>query len=215
MKNHEKREILEETEWMVVYRLENGQSLHESKFLTKDATVTADALRERWGSFSPKQRYDFVRAYQAKPEVTSEDEKVLEFLMDSEDPAIWATIAPLLARHKKRERILAFILSRIQQPWGPKANFYQVLGALSAPESVPILKQSLLKHREEMLAHPSLQSWNDRLIYLDYLSCSAALFAITHERQFIKNLKEMLQHSDHAVQEMVGAVARSSGITIT
>jgi hypothetical protein len=213
-KDREGREVLEESEWMIVYKLADGQSLHESKFLVKGATITAESLRGRWDSFSQKERYDFVRAYQAKPEVTSEDEKILDFLMDTEDYAVWITIAPLLARHKDRARVLGFLLSKIQQPIGPKANFYQVLGVLSDLESVPVLKQALSKHREEVDRRPSLQSWDDRLIYLDYLSCSATLFEITHDEEFKQNLRRVLRHPQDPIQEMVRAVANSYRIRL-
>jgi len=80
--------IIEDSEWMTVYTFERGEIRHASKFLTHDLMVTSKSIRDRWPHFSQNEKYDFVRAYQAKAEVTSEDEEILNFLMKSVVPTI-------------------------------------------------------------------------------------------------------------------------------
>ena len=66
-------------------------------------------------------------------------------------------------------------------------------------------------------AHPSLHSWKmwkDRLVYLDYLSCSATLFRLTGQNEYRMNLETMLQHRNEPVREMARAVVMSSGIAV-
>ncbi len=79
MNDNKGRQVLRESEWMTVYKLEGGVSLHESKFLVQGLVVNARSIKARWQHFSQEEKYDFVRAYQAKAEVTPEDEEILRF----------------------------------------------------------------------------------------------------------------------------------------
>src|ERR1700674_2665329 len=99
MRAPDRGRVVKDSEWMTVYQQETGELQYESKFLIGGLEVSADSIKERWHSLSQRDKYDFVQAFQAKPEVTSDDERILDFLMEIGDHTMWETISPLLPRH--------------------------------------------------------------------------------------------------------------------
>jgi hypothetical protein len=197
MNDNKGRQVLRESEWMTVYKLEGGVSLHESKFLVQGLVVNARSIKARWQHFSQEEKYDFVRAYQAKAEVTPEDEEILYFLMDETDATIWISIAPLLNRHRNRNRILAFLLEKVQQPISPKANLYQALEALKDKQALPVLRENYARYNEYLKDHDGFAV---KLDYLDYLQCCRTLLVLEGSKEFEEALKRFLSFRDESVR---------------
>jgi hypothetical protein len=184
-----------------------------SKFFNKDFNVSKDVLEAEWPSWTPDERVNFAAAFSVRADLTDNDQRVLEFLIEKGNPSIWRAIALSVARHRGRNLAVEFLLIRVTEDPPPLANYYQAIEMLSPPECVSTLVRALLRHSKELELHPSLRIWDDRFVYLDYLSCSATLFKVTGQKEYEANIKRMTEHPDETVRQMAHMVASSSGIT--
>jgi hypothetical protein len=199
-------------QWFETVELGGKRTPHVSKFLRKDFTVSREFVEQRWNLWTHTERLRFAGAFSAKGQVNDADQKLLDFLMENGDSEIWGTIALAVAKHRNLNKAAVFLLQRVREGQKPLANYYQALGILRASECVPDLKEALSKHQVEVDQHPVLQSWGDRFIYLDYLSCSATLFTLTGEQEYKLNLKRMLEHRDESIRKMTQMIASTRGI---
>jgi hypothetical protein len=189
-----------------------GRTFRVSKFLRADFVVPAEVVAAEWPSWTPREKEGFASAFAHRVCLDENDRWVLDFLMERGGLRIWRSLAPAIAKHPNRSRAMDFLLARVSEGGTPSANFYQALGTLLSPESAPVLCKALSQHQLEIQAHPFVESWTDRLLYLDYLSCSATLFLVTGKEEYRDNLKEMLQHRDQSVRRLAEAVAATSGV---
>ena len=185
--------LVHESEWMRVYDSDRWGEVHESKFLTDRIQVSAESIVNRWGGLSLAEKLEFANAFAAKREVTPEDERILDFLMEVGDPPIWATVAPMLPRHTNRERVLAFLLRRLKDEGFSKANFYQSLELLKDKTALPALREDYQRYDSRLREHGKLQSESD---YLEYLSCCKALWVIDGSREY-QEVIERQTKSEH------------------
>jgi hypothetical protein len=80
--------LVKETEWMRVYELGPPKSFtYESKFLTDKLQISAESFATRWPTMTPAERLDFTQAYCAKAEFTSDDERIVNLIMNDGDVA--------------------------------------------------------------------------------------------------------------------------------
>ena len=200
-------------EWFEAVQCEGRLIPSVSKFSRKDFVVPAEVVETRWFSWTREERGKFASAFSQRLDMDDNDERLLDFLMENGETPIWRSIALAVARHRNRSRALGFLSARIAEGITPVANFYQALGMLLASECVPVLQAALSRHRHEVDKHPSIEAWQDRFTYLDYLSCSAALFLITRQEEYRDNLKKMMQHPDQIVSQLAHTVAATSGLT--
>jgi hypothetical protein len=77
------------------------------------------------------------------------------------------------------------------------------------------LQEALARHGENLEQHPSIQTWDDRLKYVDYVSCSVALFSITRREEYRANIKKVSQHPDEFVRQNAKTIAKQAGILIS
>jgi hypothetical protein len=197
-----------------------------SKFSRPEFSVPVSLLVAHWSSWSRKRKATFAAAFGVRAKLTNGDCEVLKFLMKNGNSEVWSMVAALIAReYPDHDRALAFLLDRVKEAVPPiafgakrcKANYYQALGILGTPECVDVLKEALAAHRQYVNAHTSLhwwKIWKDRLVYLDYLWCSAELFRLTGEEEYRTNLKPMLEHHDIWVRRMARSPAKSTGIAM-
>jgi hypothetical protein len=200
--------------WFETADIGGGKVRRASKFLNREFGVSVEFLESRWSSWTRDERIEFASAFSARNELSSKDRAVLVFLTDKGGPDVWRSIALLIAKHEDRSVALEFLVRRVKEGILPLANYYQALAILQAPECVPTLVESLSKHRAEVEKHPSLQTWGERFLYLDFIASSATLLKITGKDEFRSNLKEMLEHPDKTIRQMVHTVVQVSGITI-
>jgi hypothetical protein len=190
------RRIVRESEWMTVYQDDTGELYYESKFLVSGLAVSADSLRRRWQDLPQREKYDFVHAFQAKPLLTSDDEEILDFLMEVRDINIWITISPLLPRHSNRQRVLDFLLERIVAAEGPKANFFQAIETLDDTRALNDLRRVYLKYDDVL----NLPKRAERIEYLDYLQCCRALWTLSGAHEYEQVLKKFLSDDDEDIR---------------
>ena len=123
----EAKELIEETEWMRVYRTGPKTLLYRSKFLTDGLEVSADSVKTRWHTWRPAEQLDFANAFILKPTLTTEDQEILTFLMEAGSELVWGAIACLLPRYSDREHAFSFLLEQVAVGGTGAANYYQAL----------------------------------------------------------------------------------------
>ena len=195
--------LIRESEWMRVYecQYEAQKGMHyESKFLTDRIRVSADSIIRRWPELSFEEKNEFANAFAVKPEATSEDERILNFLMEQDDFYIWMGIAPLLPSHRDRDRALAFLRERVRQRHVDKANFFQALGLIGDKRAVPALRAAYDGYREALGAGLASGAQPD---YTDYLYCCYALWRISGSAEY----KQVIEEASKSPHESVRATA--------
>ena len=191
------RELVRESEWLQIYRLNPNLWIQTSKFLAGGLELKADDFDHKWESLSARDRLDLCSAYIAKPQLSDEDEKILDIIMREGDEISWSHIVSVLVRHSDRKRVLAFIRERIQNQSPPLANFYQAAETLGDQGVVPQLQEKYRHYLEGGLTPKR----GDRVLSIDYLVCARALWKLTGLQQYEELLKTYLQAADKFVRD--------------
>jgi hypothetical protein len=193
----QEKELIEETEWMRVYRLADNAQLLESKFLTDGLQVSAASIRQRWHGWTIGEQLNFANAFIAKPVLTAEDQEILKFLMEVGPEPVWCMIACLLPRYADRERALSFILERVASGGTWAGNYYRALETIGDAQAVSFLRERYEEYRRK-LAPFEQQGLFSQLT--DYLICCRALWKLSGSPEYQEGLKELLIHPDEIVR---------------
>lgn len=190
-------ELIEETEWVRVYRVPPNTLRYESKFLTDGLEISADSLQRRWKTWTPSEQLDFANAYRAKPSLTTEDQKILAFLMEAGSELIWGAIALLLPRCSDRKRALSFLLERLAAAGACSGNYYQALERMGDARAVPLLRRRYEEYRRKLapLAQHGLSSELS-----DYDVCCRALWKLDGAQEYMDALRDLLTHPDEIIR---------------
>ena len=201
-------------EWYEDIEIAGSGIRRVSKFSRKEFTVNFADIQSQWLSWTEEEHNHFAAAFACSPQDREDDnrQRIVVFLMERGDPAIWRKIALLIAKCIDRNRAVEFLVARVREGIAPLANYYQALAMLSADEALPALEQCLLMHRKQITSRLYTGNWDDRLAHLDYIACLATLFKITDDPAYEANLSDLLHHSDKNVREMVHSVANSMSI---
>src|SRR5579872_6612472 len=105
-----KRKLLQEDRWSRLYQTGRNRVLYASKFRTDRLSVSFDQLRSEWAVWDRSERLSFASAYRYKPEITAQDERIMEFLAKKGDHRVRATIPIFLTRHPNKRFVLRFLL---------------------------------------------------------------------------------------------------------
>ena len=172
--------LVRESEWMRVFKIQNEETyVYESKFLADNLHVPALMIRTKWQELTLGERVEFASAFSSQPPRDDDDQQILEFLMDVGPEDVWRIIAKLMPSHPHQDRALQFLLVRLQQASGPRANYYQALELLQRPEAVLPLRRQYEEYRK-LHADKTAEGENfDH--WIDYLQCSKSLWALTHD----------------------------------
>jgi hypothetical protein len=182
------RRVIRESKWERVFELGDGESyFHESKFLFGNLNVSLLTIKNDWPAFTIEEKVEFARAFSVKRELRSGDEEILSFLMATGPEEVWITIALRLTSHPDSGRVTAFLLERIQDSKGPRANYFQALEKLRATESIPILRK--LYDEYGNLLSRELTERDAITVWTDYLACCKALLTLTQDPIFLTVLK--------------------------
>lgn len=199
-------------DWFEVIELASGERAWISKFANKSFGIPADYVEKQWMNWSPAEKARFADAFSVREALNKNDERIVSFMISHGDPSVWNSIALLAARHSDRQLALRFLTTRIETATTSASNYYQALSRLRPVECVAILESALRRHEEAVRRIPKIEAWADRLLYLDYLSCSATLFEITGKREYGLKVLECFQHPDVRVQELARMIVDSRGI---
>jgi hypothetical protein len=154
----------------------------------------------------PRERWEFVFAYQAKGDFTSEDERIVDMIMQDGDDHIWSSLALFMIRHPEQTRVLGFLRSRLEakteHPW----NYIQALGEAKDVAAVPILRSYFDQFRvaaeTERLAGVSLEPSDGPGPSWRFLICCEALWNITALDEYGNDLRTYLDHPNASIRGM-------------
>lgn len=197
-REHER--LLRDSRWTRVYSTEGGHVRWESKFLTENLEVSASSVIDSWNSFSPEEQLEFSNAFSVKSKLTSEDEKILDFLMSAGPRVIWPNIALILCQHSDRERILGFLMNHAEADPDSKSNYYQALELINDSRAIPVLKRQYERYRGTETLKSERLSQPEFMQIFDYLSCCRALLILDGSAEFENSIREMLNHLDRRVR---------------
>ena len=198
----EEKQLLRESAWARVYSIDLKPVRFESKFAMDGLEVSADSIKSSWKSFSPEEQFDFALAFAAKPILTSEDEEILSFLMETALPRnICSIIAGMLPQHSDRERVFRFLIDRVENEQDGRANYYGAVEVLNDSRAIPVLKRLYETYRksEPFVKRGPLTESQFRQLF-DYLSCCRALLTLERSKEFEMAIREILTHSDERLR---------------
>ena len=205
----EKEDLVRENQWLKVYRVGDKGLRYESKCLSEGLQLSARLLKSEWKKLSAEERLDFTIAFGAIEKLSSEDEEILSFLMESGDDAVLSNLASQYAKHSDRERVLPFLLSRIRRRTQTRGNFFQALELLGDVRAVPGLKRSFDEYRAA-LAKGQL----DQDQMLDYLQCCRSLMILDGSPAFRGAIENTLRGPDELIRRRAAQLLGSGGLGI-
>jgi hypothetical protein len=196
---------------MRVYSSDDQHFRRESKFLTGDVEVLANSIRSNWSTFSFEEKLDFSLAFGVKPNLTSEDEKILDFLMEAGPHEVWCNLALLICNHSDRDRVVAFLIARIKEGKAFCTNYYQALAQLGDLRAIPALTHRYSKLRERKAdANSGPLTLHESMELFDYLYCCWALLVLAGSREFEDAIREMVGHPDGTLSKNAEMLLASS-----
>lgn len=96
--------LVKETEWMRVYELGSKSLRYESKFLTDELQISAESFASRWPNMTSAERHGFALAYSAKREFTSDDEQIVNLIMEDGDEHVWNSLVNIRGHQASGQR---------------------------------------------------------------------------------------------------------------
>lgn len=194
-KKRGKKVLARESKFLRVYRSRANVYIEHSK-LIGEVELDATQFEKYWRALPLRDKVDLCRAYQSKPAITKADEQILNVIMKEGNERIWNNIVSVLTRHSNREQILAFVRNRLEHQPPPLANFYRAIEMLDDREAVPKLLEKYFQYQQGGLT-PKKSS--DRILRIDYLYCSRALWRLTGSQEYEQTIREFLSAADHIV----------------
>jgi hypothetical protein len=185
----DRENLLRETEWLRVYRVGEKELRYESKCLSEGLQISANSIKSTWAKLSPQRRLEFTIAFGAIHSLSSEDEEILNFLMEVGEVAVLSNLATQYAKHSDRERVLPFLLGQIKPSKEGCANFLQALELMKDSRALPGLR-TLYKEYRTALEKALL---NQSQVF-DYLQCCRTLLILDRSPEFRRAIEEMLDH---------------------
>jgi|SRR5579864_183559 len=197
--NHEGRSIkrgrsVRESDWIRVDQIR--ENVWRLKPKSVESGIDPSQFEKIWPELSRCDKLDLCAAYAAKAQLSKQDEKILDFVIANGDDVVWSSIASVLTRHTDRQRISAFLRNRIEEQEPPLANFFQAAEILKDTEAIPQLKKKYLQYQEAGVT----SQYGDRVSCIDLLSCSRALWTLTHSAEFGHTIEQFLDARDEIVR---------------
>jgi len=193
------KKLLREDRWFKYYEMQPGISARVSKFLTLEVEVKESDLRREWESWNDSERIMFAQAFCAKPEIGSEEEAILEFMMSSKEDAVLSSIAICLTRHSNKAMVLPFLVAQLESKAQPKANFLQALNMLGDRAAIPSVKA--LHNRLAVELKRAGKEPNGFLI-TDFFASCAAIDKLEGTTTYRAEIEPFLSHPNGSIGAM-------------
>jgi hypothetical protein len=198
-------QLLEEEEWYRVYTSSPHPRIYESKFATGEARISLAELQARWPGWNEGERVQFAQAFTWKPALTSEDEQILDFLMQEDGEMISTSIATLVAKLPDKKRAARFLVEGLKAFRETRSNFIMALGDLAAPETADDLSPVF-----QECSHNTAENADDYNSAAELLYCCQALFRTTGERKYLDVIASYLDHPNDRLRGVADMLTRST-----
>ncbi len=180
------RGIVRESKWLRVREVKPNVFEIQSKLLQDGLEPDPEEVDRMWPQLSPRERLDLCLAYCAKPEITKQDERILNIMMERGDETIWGDLASVLTRHTDRMRVLGFLRERVREQRTLVANYYQALETMGDAGAVPLL----IRRYQTYIAGGGKPEMADQALAVDYLGCCRALWKLTGTDRYRQAIQE-------------------------
>lgn len=187
--------LIRESEWMRVYESVQWGRVHESKFLSGEAEISARSIAARWPGMPLEERLEFANAFAVKPVLSVEDEEIVDFLMRQSGEMLSSSIATMVAKLRDKKRAASFLVECLSAFPKSRANFLCALADLAVPEAASNLL-SVYKECSEKIK----ENASDYESVADLLYCAAALYRTTREPEYINLITSYSHHPDDRVR---------------
>ncbi len=198
---------MKETEWSYVYKAGEKSYCYVSKFLADETfTVRASEIHDRWPRMNESERLDFVQNFSAKASWNANDSEILEIIMQDGNDQIWASCALALLRHPDRERVVRFLIERMEkcEPGDEPLNYIQALGISKDLRAASAIRPYFEKYREEVEAENVTGVPEDVVFgpipYSAYFNVCGALLQITGSTEYEQAIRKYLEHQNEQVR---------------
>lgn len=190
------KKMIREDRWFKVFEMQANVNARVSKFMTLEAHIREADLKDEWASWGESERLTFAQAFSVKPEITQEDENILEFMMHSTDERVWSSIASCLTRHSNKKLVRPFLIDRLSIGSESKANFLQALSLLGDRQAVPAIKT----FHDRLAAEVSRDGADEWLITDFVVSCSV-LNKLEDTTVYRREIEPFLSHPKEQIRK--------------
>jgi hypothetical protein len=171
----------------------------------KDFAVSADEIRHRWSSMDERERMDFAFNFHHKETWTDNDTELLETIMHGGNDRIWSCCALGMLRHPDRNRVVEFLIDRVQhtQSERPPLNYMQALGTAKDRRAVPSIRSYYDQYLKAMEGEAATGMPDDvvrgPIPYFPFLCIAGSLYKIEGSSEYEQAIRK---HFDHPKEQV-------------
>jgi hypothetical protein len=203
-------EMVRRTEWSYSFKCGPKMFCSLSRFATeRDFAVSADEVRRRWPSMDQRERLDFASNFHIKEGWTDNDTQILDIIINDGDDRIWSTCALAMLRHPDRNRVVEFLINRINrvqhsQSERPPLNYMQALGMAKDHRAVPSIRPYYDKYLKAMQAEVVTGIPDDLcrgpIPYFPFLCIAGSLYKIGGSSEYEQAMRKYFDHPKEQVR---------------
>lgn|SRR5215469_198070 len=201
-------ELERKSEWSYSFKCGSKSYCRLSRFMVEpDFQVTASEIRRRWPLMDERERLDFASNFHNKETWTENDTEILEMIMSDGSDLIWSSCALAMLRHADRNRVVEFLIERVQH-WAdighPPLNYMQALGMAGDQRGVAVIQPYYQEYRKRMEAEKETGIPDDVFFgpipYHAFLSICGDLFKITGSKEYEDAARKYFDHPKEQVR---------------
>lgn len=200
------KKLLNETPWSKTYVNPDGMRIYESKLKIEGTSVDPALIQEKWSEWTQSERFDLSKALAAKTVLSAEDERVLQFLIQTDEDVIASTVANAVGRLRDRGVAITLLLTRMSSCKEPRANFYQVLSKFQDARVRAALSAEYTRIKKQIDLGKK-----DQYMILDYLACCAALAQLESDRRYMDEIKAYAESPNEIIRNFTQSL-RNHGL---
>ena len=200
-------ELVKRTDWSYSFKGGSNSYCTISRFMAEEGfVVSASEIRQRWPSMNETERIDFAMNFRVKEPCTENDTAILETIMNEGNDEIWSCSALAMLKHPDRNRVVEFLIDRVQQSASehPPLNYMQALGIAGDRRAVASIRPYYEKYLKAMIAEavsgvPDDVFWGP-IPYHAFLSIAGDLYKIEGSTEYEQTIRKYFDHPNEQVR---------------
>jgi hypothetical protein len=172
----------------------------------RDFRIGVADIRSHWPSMSTNDRLDFATSF--SDGLDRSNPEILEFLLQEGDEDIWPNCALALLEHPDRERVVKFLIERVEENTEEKPpltlNYIQALGIAKDRRATSVIRPYYEKCRDAMETEKTTGVPEDVFFgpipYHAYLSICEALYEIEGLPEYEQAIRKYFDHPHEQVR---------------
>jgi hypothetical protein len=195
------------TEWSYTYKCGPKSFCRISRFMAEQGfEVSASEIRSRWPAMNHHERIDFACNFQVKNAWTTNDDDILDVIMNDGDDDIWSGCALTMLRHTNRNKVVEFLIQRVRlsESEKPPVNYIQALGMAADRRATEVIRPyydrlSRAMEKETDIGVPDDIFWGP-IPYFPYLCVAGDLFRIEGAKEYEQAIQKYFDHPKEQVR---------------